>query len=288
MGLLVFGALQFVAVDTRTVTAQRGLTQAKRLAEQGLAIGSHPKMERGDPLLQFESGTEGYVVEISSEEARLNPNSLINNRAQIVLNRIFLVWGMDAGPAAALTGALSDWVDADDTAGPNGAEAQAYLAAGRPGLPLNRPFASYDEMRMVAGMDALEAIPPNWRDSFTFWTFGRVNLNEASPEVMAALTGVRLPAARRVCDTLAGQDGIRFTSDDLRFGSVEEAFKRLGFAGKPSILTGIDGSTRHVESIGKAGDFQCRLIQVLSGAYPLYRAEMPQAPVRTLPATAPK
>jgi len=278
MGLLVFGALQFVAVDSRTVTAQRGLAQARRQAEQGLALGAHPQVERGDPLLRFVSGTEGYLATISSEEARLNPNTLVVNRSQTVMNRLFLSWGMQAGPAAALTGAITDWIDPDQTEGLNGAEARTYAAAGRPGLPMNRAFTSFDEMRMVIGMDALEALRPDWRDSFTLWTFGRVNLNEASPEVIAAVTGVRLTAAQRMVTTLAGQDGIRYTKDDLRFASVEEALQRLGMTGQPSPLLGIEGTTRHVECIGKAGDFQCKLVMVLSGAFPLYRSEVPFTP----------
>jgi len=140
---------------------------------------------------------------------------------------------------------------------------------------LNRAFASFDEMRMVKGMDDLELIHPAWRDAFTLWTFGQVDLNEAAPDVIAAATGVRLAAAVRVWDTLAGRDGVRFTSDDLRFASVEEAMKKLGIGGKPSPLFGIEGKTRHVESIGKAGDFQCRLVMVLSGAVPIHREEMP-------------
>ena len=277
MGLLVFGALQYVAIDARTVTAQRGLAQGRRLAEQGLALGAHPAVKRGDPLLRREMGEEGFVVEITAEEARLNPNTLVATRSQIMLNRLFLIWGMKPDQAVALTAAITDWIDVDDGVSPNGAESQAYAAAGRAGLPLNRPFESFEEMRMVAGMAELDALHPNWRDAFTLWTYGRINLNETSPDVMAAATGVRLPAAQRVCATLAGLDGVRFTSDDLRFVSVGEALQRLGVAGIPSPFLVVDGTIRHVESIGKSGDFRCKLVMVLTGAFPLYRGEVPEA-----------
>jgi len=109
MGLLVFGALRFVSIDTRCVTAQRGLAQARRLAEWGLALGAHPEVKRGDPLLANEDGNESYFAFITSEEARFNPNALIAAKSQIVLNRLFLVWGLKADQASALTGAMVDW-----------------------------------------------------------------------------------------------------------------------------------------------------------------------------------
>jgi type II secretory pathway component PulK len=275
MGLVVIGAIQFAVVDTRTVTAQRGLAQARRMAERALAVGAHPEVQRGDPLLKSRGDEGAYQAWVTMDEGRINPNALISSKQGIVLNRLFLLWGMEPALAIALTGAMTDWVDGDDFVALNGAEAKEYAAAGRPGLPLNRPFQSFEEMRLVTGMDQLESLRPDWRDFFTLWSEGLIDLNEASPEVMAAATGVRLQAARRVFQGLAGRDGLRFTDDDVRFATVIEALQRLGINTQPPPHLGIDGNTRRVEAIGTAGSFQCKLVMVLNGTEPLHRQELP-------------
>jgi type II secretory pathway component PulK len=273
MGMVVIGALQFAVIDTRTVTAQRGLMEARRLAEQALAIGSHPEIQRGDSLLRRDGESGDYEARITLDEGRVNPNALVLGKQSQVLNRLFLLWGMESGQAVSLTGAMMDWIDPDDLVSLNGAEAKAYAGLGRSGLPLNRPFQSYDEIRMVAGMDALELLRPDWRDFFTLWTAGKIDLNEASPEVMAAATGARLPGALRVWQNLAGRDGKRFTDDDVRFGSVPEALQRLGIYTPPPPHLAIDGNTRRVEAVGSVGKFQSKLVLVLKEKEAIWRGE---------------
>ncbi len=277
MGLVVVGALQFALVDSRAVTAQRGLAQARRMAERALAVGAHPEIQRWDSALRQEGELESYRALITADEGRMNPNTLIEGKQSIVLNRLFLLWGMKPAEAIALTGAMTDWVDTDDLVALNGAEAKAYATAGRAGLPLNRPFQSFEEMRLVIGMDQLESLRPDWRDFFTFWSEGKINLNEAAPEVMAAATGVQLKAARRVFQSLAGRDGQRYTKDDIRFATVAEALQRLGIYTPAPPHLGIDGNTRRVEAIGTSGSFQCKLVMVLRGTEAVYRQEHPMS-----------
>ncbi len=275
LGLFVLAALQSAIVDTRMVSTLRGLALAQAAAKRGLAFGMHPSVSRGDPLLAYESDEESYQVNITVEEARLNPNALIAANSGIVLTRLFVLWGMRADAATSLSAAIGDWIDADGTVALSGAEAEAYARAGRPGLPLNRPFTTLDEMRMVSGMDALEAQNPEWRDAFTLWTSGRINVNEANPEVISAACGIGLSRAKNAWSVLAGPDGIRHTPDDVRFTSTEEAARQLQIREPIPPLLSIEGQTRHVESIGRAGDFDCRLVMILSGTLPLYYSECP-------------
>lgn len=271
MGLVVIGALQFAVIDTRTVTAQRSLMQARQLAERALAVGSHPEVRRGEPLLEWNGDEESYEARLTMDEGRINPNALIAGGRSQVLNRLFLLWGLKPVEANGLTGAMMDWIDPDDLVSLNGAEAKAYLGSVRPGLPLNRPFQSFDEMRLVAGMEGLEAKQPGWRNFFTLWSDGKIALNEAPPEVMAAATGVRLQTALRVSRNLAGRDGKRFTGDDLRFGSVPEALQRLGVYGPPPPHLSVDGNTRRIEAVGRAGEFQCQLVVITRGKEAVWR-----------------
>lgn len=56
---------------------------------------------------------------------------------------------------ASLSDAILDWRDSDDARRLNGAEGADYAAAGRPGLPPDRPFPSVQELQQVLGMDDL-------------------------------------------------------------------------------------------------------------------------------------
>jgi len=53
--------------------------------------------------------------------------------------------------------------------------------------PSYKPFVSYDEVELVMGMDAVQKARPDWRESFTLWSGGPLNINEAPPDLIAAV-----------------------------------------------------------------------------------------------------
>ena len=64
--------------------------------------------------------------------------------------------------AQALSDAIQDWIDPDDTTRPNGAEIAQYKAAGLSYGPKNAPFDTVSELQQVLGMtyDLYEKIEP--------------------------------------------------------------------------------------------------------------------------------
>lgn len=98
--------------------------------------------------------------------------------------------------AEALAAAVQDWRDLDDEPVEGGAEAADYARAGLSRRPRNAPFRQTSELRLVLGMsDSLYyAVTP----FVTVDGDGRVNLNAAPAQVLAALPAIGPREARAI------------------------------------------------------------------------------------------
>lgn len=232
--------------------------RAIRLAEKGIAIAVNPVVEKYDPILNQMSEEEGgFRVRIESEGKALNVNALLLGEDVQPLIDLFILWGMDFDKGIILADHLLDWIDGDELERLNGMERDDYEELGLIGFPFNRPFYSLEEMRMVAGMEEIEALKPDWRESFTLWSSGRLDLNDAPAELIAAVTGEEVSSAERLVEARAGDDGEEGTEDDLEFLSVEEALANMGISAEKlpiiSKRVSIVDQTFRITSIGKAG-----------------------------------
>ncbi|MGA0899392.1 MAG: general secretion pathway protein GspK [Luteolibacter sp.] len=262
-------ALKVISFDMSVAASTIHGARAKHMAEMGIAIGSHPLIERTDPLLYFEDEQkqEGYQVTLSSEGQRFNINAIIAGRDTDLLNTMFTQWGMELDESEALVDALTDWFDGDDQVSIKGAEAEQYEQAGRLNQPFNRPYYNLDEMRLVVGMDRLEALQPDWRDWFTVWSSGQLDLNDASAEFIAMAAECPIEQALLVIEAVEGRDGIRNSEDDEPFKDVGSALALLGI--DPTLdplLTQrftINDTTVRIESIGWAGEARRRTTLIL-------------------------
>ena len=81
--------------------------------------------------------------------------------------------------------------------------------AGRINQPFNRPFYDIKEVRLVRGMDMVEAVRPDWQQWFTVWSGGALDLNEASAELIAAAAECSVEQAGIIPQTVSGVDGQR-------------------------------------------------------------------------------
>ncbi len=262
-------ALRVISFDMDIAGSSIYGARAKHMAEMGIAIGSHPSIERTDPLLSFQSEekNEGYTVRISSEGQRFNINAIIGGRDTDLLNTMFTEWGMELDESEALIDALTDWIDGDDQTSIKGAEVEEYEAVGRYNQPFNRPFYSLDEMRLVMGMDRLEMLKPGWRNWFTVWSSGTLDLNDATAEFIAMAAECPIEQAELVVEAVAGRDGIRDTEDDERFADVASALALLGIDPTldPQLADrfSVNDSTTRIESIGWSGEARRRTTLIL-------------------------
>lgn len=270
LALAVFSTVRVVSHDVDVVATSTHGSLARHYAEMGIAMAAHPRVEPGDPLLSqtFNDGVEGFSARITSEGRLFNINALIRREAdREVLERIFVEWGMEPDDATALLDALIDWTDANDLEQLNGAERDYYEAQGQPNFPYNRYFHSLEEVRLVRGMADLEQLKPDWQKWFTPFNEGKLNVNEAEPELIAVAADVTYETALGLVDRVKGPDGIRYTEDDAPFQSVQQVLTVLGISGDAGTalqnrFATRDNTTR-LESVGYATGAKQKITLVL-------------------------
>ncbi len=148
----------------------------------------------GLPTLPVEGGT--IRVSIEDAQGRFNLNSVVNPASLQVFGRLLGV--LQLNPL--LANAVLDWIDSDSVASPGGAEDVDYLNLNPPYRAANRPMASVEELRLVRGFDArtVDALLPYV--TVLPLAINDINVNTASPAVLAALTGIDLQSAQRIAE----------------------------------------------------------------------------------------
>lgn len=273
LGILMVEIVQQVDMDLQMAASEAKTFRALQLAESGLAFGLNPQIGEiasTDPLLHQEnSDGEGFQVEIRGEGGRLNINKLLTSRSDDVFSRLFTEVGLNTREIAHLTDGLKDWVDDDDLQLLNGAEYDEYVQAGRRRKPSNRPFQSVEEMSYVMGMEPFMAAAPNWRDYFTVYGDGKLDLNEAPPLLIHAVMNVTMQQAESFVSNRDGVDGEKGTDDDLRVEQVEQVLGALYLTEKEyeavSHRVTLEGSTRRITSRGKIGTFEKKITVIAQG-----------------------
>lgn len=258
LAIATMAALRVIAFDMEIASSKIHGSRARQVAEMGIAIGCNPIVKRSDPLLrQLDAETgEGFEARIISEGGRFNINALLAQDDKDLLRSIFAAWGLDFDASQALADTLGDWVDADDESSLNGAEVEQYEALGRLNQPFNRPFYDLSEMRLVLGMEQVEALRPDWRNWFTIWSAGTLDLNEAPAELIAVAAACDVEQAAVIPEMVSGPDGIRDTEDDVPFENAAPALDLLGIDinDRPDLARrfSVNDATTRIESIGQA------------------------------------
>jgi len=264
---LVAATSMLLMQDVELAAVKRQVFRARMLAEAGLAIAMNPDIKPDDPLLRRRvAEDEGFIVEMTGEDGMLNPNVLLQREDRETLRRIFLYWGLNVQQANILIDRLLDWVDTDDFSRVQGGESKLY---GRTGMPFNRPFRSIEEMAMVSGMELVEELYPNWRNWFSVYASGTLDVNEAEPEIVAAVTGADIRFAQNLRAQRVGRDGILNTEDDNPMPDLQSALAILGIPGDPQVMASIlsvQSSTRRILVKVQVGDLQRQTAAVVRGA----------------------
>jgi hypothetical protein len=162
---------------------------------------------------------------------------------------------------------LYDWVTPGDLPSLNGAKADAYEKAGLPQRPSHQPFQSWHEVGLVMGMDAVAAARADWKDSFTLWSDGPLDINQAPTELIAALFGVEKSRVEFLVKNRDGRDEIPGTVDDVPIANTallqgEMGLTDLQMKTLKSQIT-FSGTVRRIESVGHAGEARAVLSVVL-------------------------
>ncbi len=257
LSLAVFAVVELVSLSVDHAAHEQIALEAHELAASGASIGEAPQLLGDDPLLNQNPAPGRHIhVMITDEAARLNLNYLLLNNHRDVLVNLFTGWGLQMDAAQHAADSLYDWVTPGDLPSLNGAKASAYADAGLPQRPSHQPFQSWHEVGLVLGMDWVEAVKPDWQDSFTLWSDGPLDVNQASAECLAALFGVEVGRVQSLVETRNGRDGIPGTMDDVPIPSVATLQAELGISELQmktlENLIVFTSDMRRIESTGEA------------------------------------
>ena len=195
---------------------------ARQMALSGVAVGLNPAIQADSPLLRSGSpDSEGYEVTITGESGRINPNHWVAESNRAVFQRLFESWGHDLDTSEAAIDALVDWIDGDDFPSAKGAEREEYEAAGRPGYPTNRPLSNVREMESVMNLREILMTRGGWKDYFTIWHNGPLDIHDTPDWMLADLAGFTPRQVETIIEFRAGADRIERTADDQKFPSIE-------------------------------------------------------------------
>lgn len=270
--LSVFTAVHMIVGELKTQAAQGQLFRAEQLADMGIAVAANSSIEPGDPLLiQQLNEVESFEAIIESEDSRLNINAVLARGDIALLQNLFQLWGMPLEDSVSLTEALVDWIDPDDeTTGLGGAEFPQYANFGFPELPPNRQFLTIEEIALVRdAQQLLDLYEPNWKEAFTMWGSGVLDLTDADPFLIAAACECSIDAASDFVEQRRGFDGLENTEDDLEYESSDQILDMLGVPviGREIVSSrvGIRGGVTRLRSIGRIADVGVERIVVVQG-----------------------
>jgi general secretion pathway protein K len=261
LGMAVFGVVEMVELSVEHTSHQELALEAHSLALSGLALGLHPQLLKDDPLLFQKTATDRqFKVTMSSEGARLNLNYVLLSKHKEILENLFTQWGLQVDQADHVADCMYDWITPGDLKSLDGAKAEDYAQANLPQRPTYKPFDSFDEVNLVMGVDELAKVKPNWQDSFTLWSGGPLNVNEAPPELIAAVFSLDPKRVAFFTDARNGRDGIAGTSDDVPIKNASTFQSELGIGALAMQTLGnqieLNDPNRRVESVGQAAGTQ--------------------------------
>jgi len=189
--LLRRGALHWASAALLEDAAQNSIDHLGEAWAQGL------------PTLPVDGGGAIHVA-VEDAQGRFNLNNLLQSNGQPntvdlqVFQRLLVALRLDP----LLANALLDWMDPDsNVTSPGGAEDVDYLALKTPYRAANQPLTSVDELRLVRGFDPktvrtllpyVDVLPPGTRTT--------INVNTASPVLLAALVNLDLAWAERAAE----------------------------------------------------------------------------------------
>jgi len=276
LSLAVFSTIWVVDADMESVHQQSMSFRALQLAEMGVAIAANPVVKEFDPILnqmaEGETGLmEGFSVRIRSESGWMNINRMLTGTDREFLEHVFEQWGMELTDAQEVVSALIDWTDADEISTiPNldgGAEKDFYEEQGFDNYPFNRPFYDIEEMALVRGMEIVAAYKPNWREYFTIFSEGGIDLNEASAEIITLTAEAEREYVDDLVQQRAGLDGLEDTEDDEPIQDIQGALAQIQAPADrlDAIAQRFSGNsnTVRIESTGIIGDYRKQIQLVI-------------------------
>jgi type II secretory pathway component PulK len=225
----ILGLMRLLNVTISTASSMERVSIASSLAYAGTTIGKNEDFPpNGKPSKrQFPNGSELEITAVS-ENGKLNINTLLAAQDRTTLRALLRIWGLNDVEADTVLDCLLDYVEPGTTRRLNGAKAEQYRLAGRQ-PPSGKLFRSVDEMQNVLHFDMVTKKKDNWRDYFTIYGDGTLDLTTAPPDLIKAVCRVGDSSARGLAQAMTGEG--RSIQDleaaRIAMGLTEKEFQEL-------------------------------------------------------------
>ena len=220
MSVAVLGVVEYIHYNLDETQGLNLNFALRQIAQSGIAVAFSPQISEGDPLLKANMGNDGgrYEVELHSETARLNINELLRTGREDVLERLFLSWKATSSESRMVVQGLIKWTGRTGTSDKD--------------FDLAQEFTSVEQMREVDDMAKIDKVKPGWVESFTTWGTGKIDVNDASPDVLRAFFGIGERKAESFVQSRLGPDKKEHTLDDQPYTDMKLLAGALGFTDK--------------------------------------------------------
>lgn len=246
------------ALDINTRLAVNGnagrMLEAEAMACSGAEIALNPMTKPHSSLLRQRRGAQSFDAKITGEGGRLNLNWIVagENPVRLELLRRYLeIRGVELNERDRMIDCLLDWVDPDNLARLNGAE------AGDDYQPANALLTRIDDVKRIRGWETFTS-EPDWDADFTITSTGPVDVVWASRNVLLAMPGMTEPVVDQFLSVRAGPDGEDGTQDDTEFNSMEDVRNAFGFSPEQfkvlAPIIGFKDQVLRVVSTGRSSD----------------------------------
>lgn len=272
--------------------ARMMLTQAGSLGAEGME-DQYPELFVYSQHLMRGLGVRGvtgaigegtFTVDLIHEQGRRNVNLLTEDDWRELLDMAQVpqdLWDE-------LIDAFFDWVDSDEAHRISGAESDDEYYEDRGYKVKNAQLDTVDELLLIKGFTRSvvyggpgenEEDPPllGIAHHLTVYGDGRVNVNNASPEVLMTLPEIDEWMVESILEGRAGVDG-EFGTEDDGFSNVEEVLTLTGM--DSSVSARITTSDQQYVRVTAIGEYQgvesgiwCILRQNQGGQVPVYWRE---------------
>lgn len=243
MCFAILGLVKLLNINIGTASAMERVAMVSSLAMAGTTMGRNPDFPvTGRPEKQkFPDGSELEVVAIN-ENSKLNINLLLSRNDRDTLRALLRIWRLNDVEADTVLDCLFDYVEPGNTRRLNGAKAEQYRKAGR-AAPPGRPFRSIDEMASVLNFDLVTRNKENWREYFTIYGDGTLDLTTAPIDLIKAVCGVGDSSAKTLMNRVSQESSGPLDIDSVGalMGLTDKEFQgvrnRIAIGGKVRRVT---------------------------------------------------
>lgn len=228
MCFAILGLVRLLNINIGTASAMKRVAMTSSVAFAGTTMGRNVDFPPNGQVekRKFPNGCELEVF-VVSENSKLNINQLLATQDRDTLRSLFKLWKLNDVEADTVVDCLLDYVEPGSTRRLNGAKAEQYKRAGRKG-PSGKPFRSIEEMASVLNFDLVSRHKENWREFFTIYGDGKLDLTTAPADLIKVVCRIGDSGVRAITQRQSGHELKDMDAARMAMGLTEKEFKELG------------------------------------------------------------